>query len=249
MPMMAEMYFRGCRCRQKCIFEAVANTNISPKTRIRSVPSDRAFKEVQFKFTREQSLPRAAEEKYRDDFSDLSDEELEELEQKPTNTPKKETEELTDDIRTILDEKEENDIESMVVSTKKGVDSTNKKMKNEAETKISLGCDTRQEKAEAKRNEKLSKKKVLAREHQRKKNECKQRQDEAEQRFWEKVRNKARYRRADAERNRSRMSSQRSSISRMSTRACRSLALSSFSSEESLADEGNKKALKVGSSH
>lgn len=45
---------------------------------------------------------------------------------------------MTDDIRTILDEKEENDIESMVVSTKKGVDSTNKKMKNEAETKVNF---------------------------------------------------------------------------------------------------------------
>jgi hypothetical protein len=68
--------------------------------------------------------------------------------------------------------------------------------------------------------------------------ECKERKDEVEQRFREKVRNKVRYRQADAERNRSRMTSHRPSIIRMSTRAGRSLALSS-SSEESVAGEGN----------
>ncbi|XP_060578432.1 uncharacterized protein LOC132735491 [Ruditapes philippinarum] len=38
-----------------------------------------------------------------------------------------------------------------------------------ADGPIRLACEARQEKAEAKRNEELSKKKVLAREHQRKK--------------------------------------------------------------------------------
>ncbi|XP_060569091.1 uncharacterized protein LOC132727561 [Ruditapes philippinarum] len=115
-----------------------------------------------------------------------------------------------------------------------------------ADGPIRLACEARQEKAEAKRNEELSKKKVLAREHQRKKTECKQRKDESEHRFQERVRLTIRYRQADAERNRSRMSSQRASNSRMSTRARSSLAVSS--SSESV-DEGNNNALKVGSSH
>jgi hypothetical protein len=77
--------------------------------------------------------------------------------------------------------------------------------------------------------------------------ECKQRKDEAENQFQERVRLTMRSRQADAERNRSRMTSHRASISRMSARASRSMAVSS--SEESLADEGNKNALNVGSSH
>ncbi|XP_060586132.1 uncharacterized protein LOC132741880 [Ruditapes philippinarum] len=113
-----------------------------------------------------------------------------------------------------------------------------------AEGPIRLACEARQDKAEAKRNEELSKKKIMAREHQRKKTECKQRKNEAEHQFQERVRLRISHRQADAERNRSHMSSQRASISRMSTRARSSLAVSS--SSESV-DEGTKKALNVGS--
>ncbi|XP_060608045.1 uncharacterized protein LOC132760153 [Ruditapes philippinarum] len=320
------------------------------QTRSRSVPG-RTFKEVQFTHARDQSLQRATAAEYSDDFTDSSDDDLEEEEVKLTNSPKQKLEQLAADISASLEDKEENHRESMNVSAHKGVDRTN--MKNEAGNKenedldkkdkvvnaekenecdqgiekkkkkkmklpgcfgfistwmakrkekrrekkrkaiasrtptptlvqyehrkarggesftievdckpivmkpilppikkadgpIRLACEARQEKAEAKRNEELSKKKVLAREHQRKKIECKQRKEESEHRFQERVRLTIRYRQADAERNRSRMSSERAIISRMSTRARSSLAVSS--SSESV-DEGNKNALKVGSSH
>ncbi|XP_060569090.1 uncharacterized protein LOC132727560 [Ruditapes philippinarum] len=326
------------------------------KTRSRSVP-DRTFKEAQFTYAREQSIPRTTEARYRDDFSDSSDEELEEEEIKLTNTQERETEQLA-----ALEYKEEKQRQSMAVSTNKGRhyicntislgisinlkeneeidkkdqfvkgekedsatttkesdqrndnDKKKKKIKlpscfgfistwvakrkekrrekkrkaiasraptptlvqyehrkarggesfvievdckpiqmkpilppiKKADGPIRLACEARQERAEAKRNEELFKKKELAKEHQRKKIECKQRKDESEHRFQERVRLTIRYRQADAERNRSRMLSQRASISRMSTRARSSLAVSS--SPESV-DEGNKNALKDGSSH
>ncbi|XP_060573822.1 uncharacterized protein LOC132731629, partial [Ruditapes philippinarum] len=100
------------------------------QTRSRSVPSDRTFREVQFKYAREQSIPRITEAKYRDDFSDSSDEELEEEVVKLTNAQKKETEQLA-----ALEDKEETQRQAMAVSTNNGVDGSNKITKNEAENK------------------------------------------------------------------------------------------------------------------
>jgi hypothetical protein len=108
------------------------------QTRSRSVP-DRTFKEVRFTHARDQSLPRPTEEaEYRDDFSDSSDEELEEEEVKLRNTSKQELEQLAVDISTSLEEKEEKHRESMDVSANKGVYSTDTKIKNEAGNKVNF---------------------------------------------------------------------------------------------------------------
>ncbi|XP_060564682.1 uncharacterized protein LOC132723891 [Ruditapes philippinarum] len=107
------------------------------QTRSRSVP-DRTFKEVRFTHARDQSLPRPTEEaEYRDDFSDSSDEELEEEEVKLRNTSKQELEQLAVDISTSLELKEEKHKESTDVSADKGVGlySTDTKNKNEAVNK------------------------------------------------------------------------------------------------------------------
>jgi hypothetical protein len=103
-------------------------------TRSRSVPN-RTFKDVQFTHARDQSFPRATEAEYRD-FSDSSDDDLEEEEVNLTNSPKQELEQLAVDISTSLEDKEENHRESMDVSASKGVDRKN--MKNEAGNKVNF---------------------------------------------------------------------------------------------------------------
>ncbi|XP_060592926.1 uncharacterized protein LOC132747539 [Ruditapes philippinarum] len=108
------------------------------QTRSRSVP-DRTFKEVQFTHARDQSLQRGTAAEYSDDFTDSSDDDLEEEDVKLTNSPKQELEQLAADISTSLEDKEENLRESMDVSAYKGVDSTN--MKNEAGNKENEDLD------------------------------------------------------------------------------------------------------------
>ncbi|XP_060555073.1 uncharacterized protein LOC132715973 isoform X2 [Ruditapes philippinarum] len=118
------------------------------QTRSRSVP-DRTFKGVQFTHARDQSLPRPTEAEYRDDFSDSSDEGLEEQEVKLRNTSKLELEQMAVDISTSLEEKEEKHRESMDVSANKGVYGTDTKIKNEAGNKEKDDIDKKDKVAKA----------------------------------------------------------------------------------------------------